>query len=1382
MLNKFYIDYCDYKMGNQLAGIAPSQIYPVEHYLTELPDFTYESNLGSTRFFKVAKTRHKEGLTVVKVFAIHDPSLPLRNHRDRLEEIRSLLINAPNCLPFQRAMLTEKAGILVRQYVKDNLYDRISTRPFLNAIEKRWIAFQLFCALSHCHGVGVCHGDIKLENIMVTGWNWVLLTDFASFKPTYLPEDNPADFSYFFDTSRRRTCYIAPERFVKTLNSEGIVHHSSVNMVLPEEEMKTGDITPSMDIFSLGCVLTELFTEGNYSPFDFSQLLAYHSGEYSPWKVLEKMDDVFIRELVRHMIQKDPNKRLSADEYLEQQKGKAFPEYFYSFLKGYMEKFATSPVLSPDEKIAIIKRDTNVILNALQLKNEGKDCNETNEGIIIIVSLITSCLRGLKHCTAKLNSLEIIHNISSYLSPEIILDRLLPYMIYLSNDCYPRVRIASLQTLTHCLTQVKSIPRSDANVFPEYILPNLARITQDEAVLVRVAYAENIAELAETALRFLEMTHLETEQTETEQSNSENTYIQTHHHYGTYGSELQALQEMIQQSVSTLLSDPDNIIKQTLLERGITRLCVFFGRQKANDVLLSHMITFLNDKEDRHLRGAFFDAIVGVATYVGWQCCPILKPLLQQGLADAEEFVISKALHAMTDLTELGLMQKQMLYDLVAETVPLLFQPNLWIRHGTVGFICAVSKLLNLADIQCKLMPLLQSYLKYPIIQIDQEVVLLNALKEPLFRSMYDYLIKLPLLPTLLESLRARQISRSIARSGHLPSYGDLDVSLKAVYRRLQSDGMTEEIEEKILVMKEHLLKMHKNHNTIIDPRGIIGKEENGIIDLFDSKLNIQLHVVELVRPEREIETQVSLPIKNLGKKKGVSLDSPNITMNEEWQHMFGASEPPLSPKLQSQISDSANSQSQKLVSASKPTVQDSSEFNGSQTLLTNSTLSSGMSSVKTSSTSDSTLKSHHCVSCKNELQVLICHKQEQNIRDEAVRLNSEDINREPKISLQKWKPKGILAAHLHEHQGSVNRLQVIPDSSLFATCSSDGTIKIWDCAYMEKRSVVNRSRQTYNRLGGKINCMTICQNLQSLAASSDNGNIHVFRIEHNSQKTTILTSRNLDPQEEGSVVDMHYLDAGLQSVLAYATVYGSIVGWDLRSPGTAWKLDNNPKHGLITSFCVDTQHCWLLLGTAGGHLVCWDLRFRLPITTIVHPTGARVRRLLLHPHLHSSAFSAVQGNNEVSLWDLESGARTSTLWASSAPPLSQTLASKHATYSMYVGYTDRGIFLITAGSDMRIRYWDIDYAADSYIIAGAANDPLNAPAVSYLSRLIDGTEVIQETHGKSRPPNTEDPPWKYPETPAAGHHDCISDVSMIQTTQNFLLSASKDGVVKIWK
>lgn len=50
----------------------------------------------------------------------------------------------------------------------------------------------------------------------------------------------------------------------------------------------------------------------------------------------------------------------------------------------------------------------------------------------------------------------------------------------------------------------------------------------------------------------------------------------------------------------------------------------------ANDLLLSHMITFLNDKDDKQLRGSFFDCIGGVAGYIGIHCSSILTPLLQQ--------------------------------------------------------------------------------------------------------------------------------------------------------------------------------------------------------------------------------------------------------------------------------------------------------------------------------------------------------------------------------------------------------------------------------------------------------------------------------------------------------------------------------------------------------------------------------------------------------------------------------------------------------------------------------------------------------------------------------------------------------------------------------
>lgn len=39
--------------------------------------------------------------------------------------------------------MTEKAAFIVREYVKHSLYDKVSTRPFLTILEKRWITFQV---------------------------------------------------------------------------------------------------------------------------------------------------------------------------------------------------------------------------------------------------------------------------------------------------------------------------------------------------------------------------------------------------------------------------------------------------------------------------------------------------------------------------------------------------------------------------------------------------------------------------------------------------------------------------------------------------------------------------------------------------------------------------------------------------------------------------------------------------------------------------------------------------------------------------------------------------------------------------------------------------------------------------------------------------------------------------------------------------------------------------------------------------------------------------------------------------------------------------------------------------------------------------------------
>src|ERR1700761_743540 len=183
-----------------------------------------------------------------------------------------------------------------------NMY-ACSTRPFLTSIEKKWLSFQILSALRDSHLRGNPHGDIKSSNILVTSWNWVYLTDFAtSYKPTYLPLNDPADFAFFFDTSGRRTCYVAPERFYEAKE---------------ERKREGGDVKESMDVFSAGCVVAEVWLDGE-AVFTLSEMFKYRSGEVGLEGLLDKIPDEEVRvstsllsparsKMLMHAISEVPN-------------------------------------------------------------------------------------------------------------------------------------------------------------------------------------------------------------------------------------------------------------------------------------------------------------------------------------------------------------------------------------------------------------------------------------------------------------------------------------------------------------------------------------------------------------------------------------------------------------------------------------------------------------------------------------------------------------------------------------------------------------------------------------------------------------------------------------------------------------------------------------------------------------------------------------------------------------------------------------------------------------------------------------------------------------------------------------------------------------------
>lgn len=123
-------------MGNQLSLVTPTaSTVSIDAYIFELQTVRFDRS-RSSRFLKTIQGISEMSQVVAKVFIKPDQQESLRKWYKILVRQREVLTDISNALPYSRFLETDRAGYLIRQYIKTNLYDRISTRPFLEPIEK----------------------------------------------------------------------------------------------------------------------------------------------------------------------------------------------------------------------------------------------------------------------------------------------------------------------------------------------------------------------------------------------------------------------------------------------------------------------------------------------------------------------------------------------------------------------------------------------------------------------------------------------------------------------------------------------------------------------------------------------------------------------------------------------------------------------------------------------------------------------------------------------------------------------------------------------------------------------------------------------------------------------------------------------------------------------------------------------------------------------------------------------------------------------------------------------------------------------------------------------------------------------------------------------
>jgi phosphoinositide-3-kinase regulatory subunit 4 len=76
---------------------------------------------------------------------------------------------------------------------------------------------------------------------------------------------------------------------------------------------------------------------------------------------------------------------------------------------------------------------------------------------------------------------------------------------------------------------------------------------------------------------------------------------------------------------------------------------------------------------------------------------------------------------------------------------------------------------------------MIQPYLKHQLIQIDKEVLLLEALVNPIPRTIFDSVIKYNDIEELFHVFEQRQTARAKAITGIVPQYNDMSTALRNV-------------------------------------------------------------------------------------------------------------------------------------------------------------------------------------------------------------------------------------------------------------------------------------------------------------------------------------------------------------------------------------------------------------------------------------------------------------------------------------------------------------------------------------------------------------------------------------------------------------------------
>ena len=660
---------------------------------------------------------------------------------------------------------TARVAYAMRPHCYTVLADRLLSRPWLLEVEKLVLTHQLLTALAQLHAAGCVHGSVTTHNIGLSadGTRLLLLDVASTLRDAAFPDNDPSIYHRWCTR-----CTAAPERFFAPPVAPGFT------------------ITPAMDLFSAGCVIAEIFVGGDAAAMEWGDWMSLREAHSTP-QFLFKIESSAVRAAVKHML--GQSRWTEARLYLERLPAvpacllvdsstaathpdarlaaavEAYPvvlreclgladtpkQVFFETLLGSRTKHditksaAESSPPAADTCIAPTEEDVafekvQALLKGLEIKEERKESearkSHQSDYLAVYLQRILANIRHAQRVSSKLVGLQLIQAVSSYTSDPVRLERIVPVLVSMLSDVDAQVRAVAVTVLTAVVDPVEQFAPSDSKLFPEYIFKRVGILASDPSWLVRTAFSKCLANLANSALKFCNVSHAvrlheavasardseepsksafaadvadllepapESSSTKTSGTTTPSSLLIPGH----YQAELNQLFEFVSRWVVQITTDSSSVWPKRALLSECSRLCIFFGFDHIVTFLLPQLLTFFSVKE---LRADLFHHLPELCQAIGRAATEeYVLAIVEIGLVDDSDLVVAACLQCLSRLVELGLVISRRWQTYCA----LLVHPSEAVRDPAIAVFSSLCRSAGSPDTEVYFVPMLCPFLRF---------------------------------------------------------------------------------------------------------------------------------------------------------------------------------------------------------------------------------------------------------------------------------------------------------------------------------------------------------------------------------------------------------------------------------------------------------------------------------------------------------------------------------------------------------------------------------------------------------------------------------------------------------------------------------------------